>query len=159
MMPAVLEESVEAFVARFRRAAAQVVLSSHVEGSPLLECLVAGHALHLFERTGPYLARVGPASVIVHAECDAVEPVTEEGAPRIEVVGVSSVVCEGIVLERDDPFLVVDVGAPIVVGVSAPLGAVAVGDRVRFASRPPLHGFVLPRPSASATPRHQDDLV
>jgi hypothetical protein len=149
MMPAVLEDSVEAFIARFQAAAADVTLSSHVEGSPLLECIVAGHALHLFERTGPYLARLGPARVILNAECDALERVDEEGGEaRIDIVGVSAIDVTGTVLRRDDPFVVVDAGAPIVVGVTAALDGVEPGDRVRFVSRPPLHGFVLPRPTA-----------
>jgi hypothetical protein len=154
MMRGVLEDSVEGFVARFRSSAAEVTLSGRVEGNPLLECLVAGVAIHVFERTGPYLAWSGPARVILNLECDELEPV-DARAPdadgRIDVVGVSALMIDGIVLARDEPFLVVDAGAPFVVGMTGDFPEVGVGHRVRVVSRAPIHAFVLPRPAVRPT--------
>jgi hypothetical protein len=159
MMHAVLEESVEGFVARFRSSAAAVTLTGRVEGSPLLECVVAGQAVHVFERTGPYLAWSGPARVILHLECDGIERLEPgETPPRLDVVGVSTLSAEGVVVSSEAPFLVVDAGAPLVVGITGPFPDVAVGDRVRLASRPPVHGFVLPR-SPGGLARSPDDQV
>jgi hypothetical protein len=151
MMHTVFEESVEGFVTRFQASAAEVTLAGRLEGSPLLECLVDGVAVHVFERTGPYLASSGPARVILNLECDALERLeVEPGARtnRIEVVGVSALAVDGVVRACDEPFLVVDAGTTLVVGVTGAFPAVGIGDRVRFVSRAPVHGFVLPRTAA-----------
>jgi hypothetical protein len=162
MMPGVLEESVEAFVGRFRDAAAEVTLTGHVEGDPLRECLVAGVVLQVFERTGPYLVASGPARVILHPECDAVEVVTlpsAESGREVEVVGVSRLRASGVVVERDDPFLVVDAGVPLVVAVTDGVPEIGVGTHVRFTSRAPVHGFVLPPATAARLRESPDELV
>ncbi len=161
MMQAVFEESVEGFVTRFRASAAEVTLAGRLEGSPLLECLVDGVAVHVFERTGPYLAASGPARVILNLECDALERL--DGEPdvrtsRIEVVGVSALAVDGVVRECDEPFLVVDAGTTLVVGMTGAFPDVGIGDRVRFVSRAPVHGFVLPRTAARTTSAADDQV-
>ncbi len=59
---------------------------------------------------------------------------------------------------RDDPFLIVDVGVPLVIGVTTPIPELAVGEVVRFATRPPIHGFVLPN-AAARIPASSDEQV
>jgi hypothetical protein len=161
MMHGVLEESVEGFVTRFRSSAADVILSGRVEGNPLLECLVNGVAIHAFERTGPYLASSGPARVILNLECDEIVRIDADADPAdaaLVVIGVSALAIDGVVVSRDDPFLVVDAGARFVVGLTCPVPELAPGDRVRFSSRAPIHAFVLPR-SAVRPGASSDDQV
>ena len=155
------EDGVDALVARFSAHAASVELASRVEGSPLLECLADGVVLHVFERTGPYLAALGPARVIVQPETATLTRLeVDDPAPErsIEVTAVSAVTACGVVRLREDPFVVVDAGLPLVVAVDELPDGVQAGDRVRFQSRPPLHGFVLP-PQAGRVTVPTDDLV
>lgn len=158
MMRGVLEDSVEGFVLRFRSAAADVALGGHVEGSPLLECVVGGVAIDVFERTGPYLARSGAARVILHVECEGVERLAPDAPVRLEVTGVSALRVDAAVVSADEPFLVLDAGFPLVVGVTGAFPEVRAGDVVRVEARAPVHGFVLPRPTARA-PASLDDQV
>lgn len=72
-----LEDSVDSFVARWRRYAADVELFPRHEGSPLLECRAGTALLQLFERTGPYLWRPGAARVIIHPVADTIDVLTE----------------------------------------------------------------------------------
>lgn len=160
-MRTVIEEGVDALVARFKGHAADVEFTARVEGSPLLECLAGDVVLQLFERTGPYLARTGRGRVIVQAEaarCDRVA--ADDPGPRrsLEVTSVSGVKASGVVVRRDPPFLVVDAGVPLVVAFDALPDDVAVGDRVGFDSRAPVHGFVLPTTSSRVAVA-TDDLV
>jgi hypothetical protein len=74
------------------------------------------------------------------------------------VIGVSALAIDGVVVSRDDPFLVVDAGTPFVVGLTCPVPELAPGDRVRFSSRAPIHAFVLPR-SAVRPGASSDDQV
>lgn len=82
-----LEDSVDSFVARWRRYAADVELFPRHEGSPLLECRAGTALLQLFERTGPYLWRPGAARVIIHPVADTIEVLTE---PPVEDVGATA---------------------------------------------------------------------
>lgn len=147
MMRAMVEDGMDSLVARFAAHAATLEVSARVEGSPLLECVSDDLILHLFERTGPYVAPRGPARVIVQPETASLtrlEPGAEAPERRVEVVAVSVVHVQGIVTVRDDPFVVVDAGIPLVVSVDEVPDDVREGDAVRFKSRAPLHGFVLP---------------
>lgn len=157
-MPHVLEDSVEGFVSRFRGAAADVVVASRVEGDPLLECVVGDRAIHVLERTGPYLVRSGPAEVILHVECDELHRVPPDDAqhPALDVLGVSRISVVGTVRAKDPPFLVLDGVVPLVVGVNGG-SEVEVGDVVRLTCTPPVHGFVVPRaaPRSVASPDEQ----
>ncbi len=142
-----IEDGVDALVSRFSVHAAAVELTARVEGSPLLECLTADLVLHVFERTGPYLVAGGPARVIVQPETETLTCLDgDDPAPlrSIEVTAVSMITASGIVRSCEAPFVVVDAGLPLVVAVDRWPAALHEGDRVRFQSRAPVHGFVLP---------------
>lgn len=82
-----LEDSVDSFVARWRRYAADVELFPRHEGSPLLECRAGTALVQLFERTGPYLWRPGAARVIIHPIADTLEVLTEPLVPGAGTAG------------------------------------------------------------------------
>ncbi len=162
MMLAMVEDGMDSLVARFAAHAATVEVSARVEGSPLLECVTDDLILHVFERTGPSLAPRGPARVIVQPETASLtrlEPGPEAPERRIEVVALSVVHVQGIVTVRDDPFVVVDAGIHLVVSVDEVPDGVRVGDAVRFQSRAPLHGFVLPPERKTAPALAPDEQV
>ncbi len=147
MMRGMVEDGVDALMTRFAGHAAVVEVGARVEGSPLLECVADEVVLHVLDRTGPYLAERGPARVIIQAETAALERVElVEGAleRHVEVVAVSAIIASGVVLLREDPFVVVDAGLPFVVTADELPDDLALGERVRFESRAPIHGFVLP---------------
>lgn len=139
-----IEDSVESFIARFKPYAAPVTIFSHTEGSPLLECLFVKTIIQVFERTGPYVSRVGKVRMIVNPNTERLllSDVTQK---QVLVVGTSRLQVNGLVLDRDDDVVIVDVGQPLVVGV---LGEVAepvtAGDWVSFESVAPVHGFIVP---------------
>ena len=147
-----LEDSVEGFIATWRPYATVADFFSTTEGSPLLECRVAGVIFHVFERTGPYTAPVGRGEVIIHPVAESVSHVDDSG-PAIEVAGISCLKARGRVVYRDDRMLVVDVGVPLVVGVLKGTGEdLAVGDCAAFESLAPVHGFLLPRAGYQPSP-------
>jgi len=158
-----IEESPESFIARWREHAADVELFPRTEGSPLLEARAGGALVQLFERTGPYLGRPGPAKVIIHAVTDAVERLEGEAEPGIEVTGLSRFQACGRVVAAEGRVAVVDAGVPVVVGVLGHVGSPPrLGDTVRFTSRPPAHGFVVVADTPSVLRRreeHHDDAI
>ena len=161
MMRGMVEEGVDAFIARFKAHACDVQLASRYEGSPLLECFAGDLVLYLFERTNPYHAASGRARVIVHPEaasCTRLDADDPAPARTVESVGASALSVSGVVDVREDPFLIVDAGVRLVVAVDALPAELAVGDRVRFESRAPVHGFVLP-PERGGAHVATDDLV
>lgn len=161
MMPGMVEEGVDALIERFKQHANEVSVASRYEGSPLIECLVGEHVLYLFERTNPYLSPAGAARVIVQPEaarCERLDPADAHASHRLEAVGHSAIVASGTVVQRDDPFLVVDAGVRLVVSFDELPDDVAAGDQVRFESRAPVHGFVLP-PRRTQTQVSTDELV
>lgn len=150
------EDSPEAFVQRWRPYAAQVELFAHTEGSPLLELATDHAVLQVLERTGPYLATPGPATAILNPTTDRLGADAAPGK-ELEASGVASLRARGLVLLRDDPFVVVDAGVPLVVGVEGDLPEVGPGDWVEFESRAPVHGFLIPpskRPVARSEERN-----
>lgn len=159
-----IEDSPEGFVSRWREHAAVVELFPHTEGSPLLECRVGEALVQLFERTGPYLARPGPARVIIHPVAERVERVAEgeDDRPGVEVTGVSRIEACGKVVKVDGELLVIDAGVPLVVAaLELPERDFRPGESVWFASRAPVHGFVL-HDDRRASPRreeHHDDSI
>lgn len=158
------EDSPEAFVSRWQRHAADVELFPHREGSPLLECRAGGAILQLFERTGPYLSRPGRLKVVLHPVTQALE-VLEPGsaAAELTVTGISSVLATGTVVAAEGDLVVVDAGAPLVVGVLERLPAgLEPGQLVRFEAAAPVHGFVVTAVGQGhASPRrgHGDDSI
>jgi hypothetical protein len=138
-----LEDSVESFIAKWRRYAAPVCLFSRVEGDPLLECELHGHIFYVFERTNPYSSPVGKTSMIVHPVTDHFE-ITASGDAYLEVLGPSRLRIAGRVSEVRDRICVLDIGVPVVAGLLNAAGPVpAEGDFVSFEALPPVHGFVV----------------
>lgn len=142
------EESPDAFISRWRKHAASVRIFSRTEGLPLLEAETAGAILQMLERTGPYLAPPGPAKMIINPTAQRLEMRDGGGSDaerqKVEIPGIGRLRVCGIIAFRDDPFVVVDAGAPLVVGVIEPLPTEAVaGALVAFDAVPPIHGFVL----------------
>lgn len=161
MMPDMIEDGVDALVARFAAYATTVEVASRVEGSPLLECLTDTTVLYLMERTGPYLAPRGVSRVIVQPDTALLVRVeTDDPAPErhVEAQGAGRLVAGGLVVAIDPPFVVVDAGFPLVVAADVRPDDLATGDRVRFQSRAPVHGFVLP-PVRDRVAIRTDDLV
>lgn len=139
-----LEESVESFVLQWKPYAASVELFAHTEGSPLLEARVGDTILYVLERTGPYNSPVGRAELIINPVVETVKR-AEAGRRRIEPTGLGKMRACGLVLVRERRFVVVDAGAPLVVGVLGSIPAeVALGDWLEFESLAPIHGFVVP---------------
>lgn len=139
-----LEESVEAFVLQWRTYATPVRLFAHTEGSPLLECQAGSSIFHVFERTGPYLARPGQAQLIINPMSEQVTAASE-AKKKLEVRGLSHLAGQGLVLEKTPETVALDVGFPLVLGV---LGGVSeeivAGDWLAFESLTPVHGFIVP---------------
>jgi hypothetical protein len=77
---------------------------------------------------------------------------------HVESLGGGVLVAAGVVVSLEAPFVVVDAGTPLVVAADAMPADLAVGDRVRFQSRAPVHGFVLP-PLRDRGAVRTDDLV
>jgi hypothetical protein len=154
------EESVETFIVRWRPFTTAVRLFSRTEGSPLLECEVAGTILQVLERTGPYLSIPGDARMILNITTDRLEVVSAR-QKRIESTGIGAVRVAGVVLLREEDMIVVDGGAPLVVGVHEPLAdSVAAGDFVVFDAIPPIHGFVVSSDArGSQSGASQDELM
>ena len=120
-----------------------VVVFPNTEGSPLLECQAGDVILSLLERTGPYTTLPGRASAIINVTAGEVAP-SEYPVRRLEVPSVSQVVVSGLVLSREDQFLVIDAGIPLVVGVQGSVPeSVSAGDWVTFEGIPPIHGFIV----------------
>jgi len=151
-----LEDSTEMFVARWRSAAAQVELFARTEGSPLLEARAGEIVLQLFERSGPYLSRPGPARVIINPTVESVELTEALPKPSLEVAGVSRIDAVGPVLELDGNHLLLDAGVPLVVGSSSPLPpGLSAGSWVRISSIAPVHAFVVTEDGRTGRRREQ----
>ncbi|WP_102128472.1 hypothetical protein [Deinococcus planocerae] len=146
-----LESSELEFASRYAPFAAQGQLYPQREGSPLLEFASGGRVLYLFDRTGPYRGRPGPARVVVHGVLDRrgggprVLNAEEVGRARatLAVVGVSEVEGVGELLAVSRRVWVVGARLPLVLGAFEELPGAAVGDWVAFRTLPPLHGFQL----------------
>ncbi len=139
------EESVESFVSQWRPYAADVTLFTQAEGSPLLECQAGGAIFGVLARTGPYSAVNGPAQLIVHLMTEQVT-LSAGREQQLEVLGPSRLRATGLVVLRQGRMVVVNAGAPLVVGSfgALPEGLTA-GDWVEVSGLPPVHGFVIPK--------------
>ena len=144
-----LESSETEFASRYGAFAAQGTLYAQREGSPLLEFSTGGRVLYLFDRSGPYAGRPGPARVVVHGVLD---PAATRVLPREEaaaahetltVVGISGVEGVGEVLDVARRVWVVRARMPLVLAAFEPLPPVRVGEWVAFQTQPPLHGFLI----------------
>ncbi len=151
------EESVESFITQWRPYAADVTLFPHTEGSPLLECRTVGAIFGVLERTGPYSAGSGPAKVILHLTTERVEE-AEEPVKKLVVLGPSQLEVGGLVVLRQGRMVIIDAGAPLVVGSFSPLPeTLAAGDWVTVTGLAPVHGFLLPKTTRAAlVPAHNE---
>ena len=138
-----VEDSVESFVIQFRPYAAEVEILPRIEGSPLIECFVAGKILHVLERTGPYDARPGRTKLILSVVSEKIIPLTET-KKAFSAPSIGRIKAQGVVLAREEESLIVDAGLPLVVSSFNELPTdTAQGDWVSFDSLAPLHGFVV----------------
>lgn len=140
-----IEDSVEAFVARWRAHATDATAFGRAEGSPLLELAIGDVVFQGFERTGPYLAAAGHVRVVIHAMTAELEPIPPAHR-RFEAVGVARLDLAGPVVARDEALAVVDAGVPVIVGVDAPEAPEPppVGTWVACEGLAPVQVFVLP---------------
>lgn len=149
-----IEESVEAFIVRYKPYAATVELLPRVEGSPLLECYTGKQVLRLFERTNPYLAKPGKVRLIINPSA---EHLTASDTPHkaLRTVALGQLAINGLLLERERHSAIVDAGLPLVVTTFEPIDeGLSIGDWVRCLTLIPIHGFVLPK--AEQPGRHHE---
>ncbi|MEZ4632588.1 MAG: hypothetical protein R2880_18065 [Deinococcales bacterium] len=145
-----IEDSVENFITKWKTYAVKVEIFPMVEGSPLVECGLLGKVLHLFERTGPYESHLTLiqhkkyCDIIIHAMLENLK-LSDEPSKSFRVTGLSKLWANGLILLRFDPFLVLDVGFPLVIASFDALpDDVAAGDWLEINSLSPLHGFIVP---------------
>ncbi len=138
-----IEDSIENFILNYKTYATDIKVLAKTEGSPLLEAYVNNTVIHLFERTGPYKARVGMARAIINPSAIEYEP-NPQSLRELKVLAISKIEAKGLVLERDEKSIILDAGLPLVFSClkEAPDDIVA-GDWITIVSDSPLHGFVL----------------
>lgn len=143
---------------RWRGYANRATLYSHIEGSPLLECVINNYILNVFERTNPYISIPGDIEIIVNPLAEQVTK-PEEPSKHLELTGISQMHACGLVLFRSDNTVVIDAGLPLVVSVFANLpDDAAAGDWLEFTSLAPIHGFILTRTSKRIAQAGDDDI-
>ena len=139
-----IEESVEGFIQRYRPYAAPVEVLPHLEGSPLLECVLGTTVVQVLERTAPYLARPGRMRLILNPTAASLTR-SAEGRKELLAPALGRIRATGLVLGLEERVLIVDAGAPLVVSLETPAPAdLTLGEWVAFESTAPIHGFVLP---------------
>lgn len=152
-----IEESIESFITQFRLYAAPVEVLARTEGSPMLECVVGQHVLHLLERTNPYAAQPGQRQMIINPTAASLGP-SEAAHKQLSPTALSQVDATGLVLERQDNALIVDAGVTLVVGMFGPIPeSIVAGDWVTFKSVAPIHGFFVPPLKKSVYQRREPD--
>lgn len=140
-----LETAPDEFAACFAPHAAHGELWPQPEGSPLMEFVVGGLPLYLFDRTGPYTAKAGPAWVVIHGVLQAFEQL-DEAAPQLHPLGVSQLEGVGQVIAVESRrTVIIEARLPLVLSSFTPLPALQVGDWLGFATEAPLHGFLVER--------------
>ena len=152
-----IEESIESFITQFRAYAAPVEVLARTEGSPMLECVVGQHVLHLLERTNPYGAQPGQRQIIINPTAVTIEP-CETSQKQLNPTALSELSAVGLVLERQEEALIVDAGVSLVVNMfEAFPEEIIAGDWVRFQSLAPIHGFYVPPTKKSVYQRREAD--
>ncbi|WP_019012269.1 hypothetical protein [Deinococcus aquatilis] len=148
-----LESSETEFASRYAGWAAVGQVYPQREGSPLIEFSSGGRVLYLFDRSGPYAVRPGPAKLVVHGILDlsATEVRTEPADRREEltVIGISGLEGVGEVLDVSRRSWVVRARLPLVLSSFTTLPEVRPGDWVGFRTLPLLHGFAIEQGFAS----------
>ncbi|THF71250.1 hypothetical protein E7T06_04070 [Deinococcus sp. Arct2-2] len=144
-----LESSETEFASRYAAWAAVGQVYPQREGSPLLEFSSGGRVLYLFDRSGPYVVRPGPARLVVHGILDlaATEPCPkpEDAREQLTVIGISGLEGVGEVLDVSRRSWVVRARLPLVLSSFTPLPDARPGDWVTFRTLPLLHGFAVER--------------
>ncbi len=143
-----IEDSVDNFILNYKTYAAEIEILPKLEGSPLVEAIVADKIIHFFERTGPYESKLGQARVILNPSLNLLEENLDH-EKSFSVTGISKITAKGLVLERENRVIIVDVGFPLVVSCldAIPDGIIA-GEWIGFSSLSPIHGFVLAKPKS-----------
>lgn len=143
-LPRSLENSEQEFMDRYAAYAAEGQLYPQTEGSPLLEFSAGGRVLYLFDRTGPYCGKPGPARVLVHGILDpALTQVVAGGPEKLMPTSISALEGVGQVLEASRRVVAVRARIPLVLATFDGLPDLRPGDWLAFGTLPPLHGFVL----------------
>lgn len=146
-----LESSETEFASRYAAWAAVGQVYPQREGSPLLEFSAGGRVLYLFDRSGPYTVRPGPAKLVVHGILDLgateLRPIPESGREELTVVGISGLEGIGEVLDVSRRSWVVRARLPLVLSSFTPLPDARPGDWVAFRTLPLLHGFAIEQDS------------
>jgi hypothetical protein len=138
-----IEESIEAFMVRYKPYAASVELLPRTEGSPLLECYVGRQILRVLERTNPYLARPGKAQLIINPTTERLL-VSSDAQKRLKTLSLGTLHITGLILERERHSAIIDAGIPLVVATLEEIAdELSVGDWVSFETLAPIHGFVV----------------
>ena len=152
-----IEESIESFITQFRAYAAPVEVLSRTEGSPMLECVVGQHVLHLLERTNPYEAQPGQRQIIINPTAASVEA-SDDTRKQLNPTALSELSAVGLVLERQEEALIIDAGVTLVVNMFDPIPeSFIAGDWVSFQSLAPIHGFYVPPTKRSVYQRREPD--
>lgn len=144
-----IEDSIENFILNYKTYATEIKILSKLEGSPLLEAYVADTVIHLFERTGPYLAKVGLARAIINPSAKEYQS-NPEKLRELNVLAISQIEAKGLVLERDERSIILDAGIPLVFScLSEAPDSVIAGEWISIVSHVALHGFLLPKVSGN----------
>jgi len=139
-----IEDSVDNFILNYKTYASEIEILPKLEGSSLVEAIVANKVLHFFERTGPYDSKVGKARAILNINLKEFYD-NPNKHKSVEVIGISSVKLEGLVLERMANTIILDAGSPFVVSSFEDIpDDIIAGGWVALSSIAPIHGFVLP---------------
>ncbi|MFB9991723.1 hypothetical protein ACFFLM_07055 [Deinococcus oregonensis] len=142
-----LESSDTEFASRYAAWAAVGQVYPQREGSPLMEFSAGGRVLYLFDRSGPYAVRPGPARLVVHGILDLTatepKPQPEDAREELTVIGISGLEGVGEVLDVSRRSWVVRARLPLVLSSFTPLPEVRPGDWVAFRTLPLLHGFAV----------------
>lgn len=141
-----IEDSVDNFILNYKTYAAEIEILPKLEGSPLVEAIVVDKVIHFFERTGPYESKAGLARVILNPNLEELFD-NSEHKKSLLVTGISRIEAKGLVLERENRAIVVDVGFPLVVTCLDEIpDEIIAGEWIGFGSSSPIHGFVLAKP-------------
>ncbi|MDB5044817.1 MAG: hypothetical protein JWQ08_867 [Deinococcus sp.] len=142
-----LESSETEFASRYAAWAAVGHVYPQREGSPLLEFSAGGRVLYLFDRSGPYAVKPGPARIVVNGILDLTltetRPRREGEREELTVIGISGLEGAGEVLEVSRRSWVVQARLPMVLSSFTPLPEARPGDWVAFRTLPLLHGFMV----------------
>ena len=139
-----IEDSVDNFILNYKTYAAEIEILPKIEGSTLVEAIALNKVFHFFERTGPYDSKPGKARAILNLMIKEIHSNAIK-VKALKVTGISELKVEGLVLEREQKSIILDVGIPLVVTNFKDIpDEIAAGEWIGVSSLAPIHGFVLP---------------